>query len=333
LSSARAEGGRLKVGRLKGGRLLRAIAAVVVATLVAAAMVGCHPRPAEPPGGSAALEPAPAHADRFVTRAQLDAALALGAEVAGDARRAGLGPTVDVVVVPHHLVAGHLVAGALAYLAVEPPATVIIVGPDHFRAGPRVGTSLGVWRTAGGVVEPESDLVAALLLGGMAEEAWRAQEGEHSVGALVPFVRSLLPGARVVPITVRGDLSYEEAVALGKWLREWADGRGKGDAGVRLGRVVLVASVDFSHYLDRREAEKRDVRTIAALESGDWAALFGMGSEYLDSPASLAAAFAFAGSVEKPRFAVVAHTNSATLLGRLDLAETTSHYLLLIPSP
>jgi hypothetical protein len=44
-------------------------------------------------------------------------------------------------------------------------------------------------------------------------------------------------------------------------------------------------------------------------------------------------AFAFAGSVEKPRFAVVAHTNSATLLGRPDLAETTSHYLLLVPSP
>jgi AmmeMemoRadiSam system protein B len=329
LSSARAEG-----GRREGSRPLPAIAAVVVATLVAVTVnVGCHPRSTDPAGGSAGLEPAPAHADRFVTRAQLDAALALGAAVAGDARRAGLGQTVDVVVVPHHLVAGHLAAGALAYLAVEPPATVIIIGPDHFRAGPRVGTSLGVWRTAAGVVEPESDLVAALLLGGMAEEAWRAQEGEHSVGALVPFVRSLLPGARVVPVTVRGDLGYEEAVALGKWLREWADDRGKGGAGVRPGRVVVVASVDFSHYLDRREAEKRDVRTITALEGGDWAALFGMGSEYLDSPASLAAAFAFAGSVKRPRFTVVAHTNSATLLGRPDLAETTSHFFLLAPGP
>jgi AmmeMemoRadiSam system protein B len=91
-----------------------------------------------------------------------------------------------------------------------------------------------------------------------------------------------------------------------------------------------VASVDFSHYLPRTQAEDMDELTLAALTRADWPTLFGMGPSNLDSPGALAVAFAFAGAMEQTRFQVVEHTNSAGLLGRPDLPETTSHFLLTI---
>ncbi len=307
----------------------------------------------------------PAHADHFVTPAQfekaMDGAGAVAADLAtaaegnpgvvkGDAGAAEGDPgtaerdpgaadrdsdadsadaRIVAAVVPHHLVAGHLVAGLFAYLSADPPRTLVVVGPDHHNAGPRVGTSLASWRTGPGLVDVDVPLTAALIDRSLAGEAWAVQDEEHSVGVLMPFARRYLPETRVVALTLRSDVPFAEACALGRFLREWA-ATGAGEE-ARGGRgVFVVASVDFSHYLPRPEAERRDSTTLPALERGDWTALFGMGPSNLDSPAALAVAFVFAGDPDSPDFVVVEHTNSATLLGQPDLPSTTSHFLFAI---
>ncbi len=322
----------------------------------------------------------PAHARSFVGKADLEAAYRRAPEVCaaiadlagkrgetagaggspgGPASPAGFaagqaGPApFAAAVVPHHAIAGFLPAGLLAYLAPDPPDILVIVGPDHFLAGPAVGTGAASWVTPDGVVEADSELVGALIAGGLAEEAWEAHDGEHSLGALMPYVARYLPRTKVVPITLGGDVTRERAAALGRSLREWAGGlvapaqtgasggQGATSAGAtsafpptaargRQPRVFLLASVDFSHYLTLEEADASDAVTLDVLRRGDFGTLFTLGSGHLDSPASLALAFAFAGTLDSPRFAVVAHTNSATLLGRPDLDETTSHFLMLL---
>ncbi len=298
-----------------------------------------------------------AHADHFVTPADFKAGCGGAAPVAEAVNKSLAGRPLLAAVVPHHLAAGHLAAGLFSFLSADPPRVVVLVGPDHFRAGPRVGVSLASWRTMAGTVETDADLVEALLGAGLAQDAAQAQDGEHSVGALMPFLRHYLPGAKVVPLTLRGDVSYEEAVALGRFIRGWAEGAaagGTGDGvdggggnavaggaeasgcratGPGVGGVLVVASVDFSHYLSRAEADANDALTLQALQRGDWPTLFALGSGYLDSPGSLAVAFAFAGRTDRPSLEAVAHTNSASLLGRADLPETTSHFLLVLPGP
>jgi predicted class III extradiol MEMO1 family dioxygenase len=49
--------------------------------------------------------------------------------------------------------------------------------------------------------------VAALLEQGLAREDRAAQDGEHSVGALMPFVARFLRGTKVVALTVRRDVT------------------------------------------------------------------------------------------------------------------------------
>ena len=265
--------------------------------------------------------------------AQADGAAAAAASSAGAPATAG--------VVPHHLVAGHLAAGLFAHLAADPPSTVVIIGPDHRNAGPGVGTSYASWQTAFGAVEADIPLVAALLEQGLAREDRAAQDGEHSVGALMPFVARFLPGTKVVALTVRRDVTQEEAGTLGRFLGERAasGSEAAGPSGGGRG-LFVVASVDFSHYLPKAEADLRDAATLSSLGTLDWAALFGMGPSNLDSPASLAAAASFAAGEEASGsegaasqdvvFQVIQHTNSAELLGQPDLPETTSHFLLLV---
>jgi AmmeMemoRadiSam system protein B len=227
-------------------------------------------------------------------------------------------------------VAGHLAAGLFAYLAVDPPGVIIIAGPDHFNRGPPVGTSRASWQTAGGLVEPHLETIDGLIEAGLAREVRAVLEGEHSVGALMPLIKLYLPRARVVPLTLRGDVTFEQAAALGRHLAVAFSAPSRG-AGGPTERIVFVASVDFSHYLPKGEADARDALTLGALERGEWGALFAFGPHHLDSAASLAAAFAFAGYLDDPRFRMIAHINSATVLGRPGLQETTSYLLLTIP--
>lgn len=321
------------------------LAALVMAILLAVPTPGCgnadkatvrRPGRVAGTGGTG-----PGHTGTFVTPEEFAAAVRDAGAVARrlhdldgarerEPRPDGAG-SVLAAVVPHHVVASRFAAGLLSYLSENPPGILVIVGPDHRGSGPPVGTSSAAWETSEGLVEADAELVSALLGSGLAAEARAAQDGEHSIGVFMPFVRHYLPATRVVPLTLRGELPLDRAAALGRFVRAWADRRGA-TAKEEPGRpVFLLASVDFSHYLPAAEAEARDVSTVAALRNGEWGTLFTMGSAHLDSPAALAAAFAFAGSLNAPVFTVAEHANSATILGRLDLEETTSYFLMTIP--
>jgi AmmeMemoRadiSam system protein B len=89
--------------------------------------------------------------------------------------------------------------------------------------------------------------------------------------------------------------------------------------------TLLVASVDFSHYLPRDIADAKDVVTRQAIADFDLPAIMRMSPDYVDSPPSLGVLMqtmrlaGAAGPVEE------AHTNSGYLLGST-VMETTSYF-------
>lgn len=220
-------------------------------------------------------------------------------------------------VVPHHLLADRLISRVFAELGKQNPSTVILIGPNHENLGGPVVTGFQGWQTPFGVVEVKEETVNQLVQSQLAKKDEQVCGMEHSIGNLMPFIKYYLPNAKVVPVVLHHDLTLEEAGRLGKEL-----------AGLVKKDAVLVASVDFSHYLTWEEAEKRDQETLAAMKNRNLGQIFRMGNDYLDSPASLGVLFSAMEEKGIKEFTVLDHTNSGEIL-HSSLAETTSYFTML----
>jgi AmmeMemoRadiSam system protein A len=85
-----------------------------------------------------------------------------------------------------------------------------------------------------------------------------AHEGEHSIAVQIPFVQTVLPRAKIVPIVV-GSSDAATCARFGRALAKTLKGR----------RTVLVASSDLSHYPAQPDAVVVDRHTLEAVASLD----------------------------------------------------------------
>ncbi len=180
---------------------------------------------------------------------------------AGRPARAALG-----VVAPH---AGYVYSGGVAgkvFAAVEVPARVVVLAPNHTGLGWRISlVTRGVFRMPGGDVPIDAELAAAILeeIPG-ARDDLRAHVREHAVEVELPFLCARNPALRFVPI-VLGGLDEDEAIATGEGLARALDGAG--------GDVLVVATSDMSQYLGDAETRVRDRPAIDAMLAVDARAL------------------------------------------------------------
>ena len=289
-------------------RSVAALAALVLAvTLVLLAGLSCHDE-----GPEAAQAPAvarPSHPALFY-----DEATFVKAVGAADSRLGPEGPVAGGVI-PHHWLAGYLITAFFRGLADgDPPETVVLIGPNHSNAGSaRILTSDLVWATPFGLVEPAQEWIRWLTENGLVEIESSVLPTEHSVAGIMPAIKYYLPEARVVPLILSGELTGAETRRLSQALvGHWNEG------------VVLVAAVDFSHYLVRSEAERYDAITLDALRTFDTAALSTFDDRYLDSPPSIAVLMYTMIGLGADEFVLLENTNSGAL-AEDELAPTTSY--------
>ncbi|HWI60739.1 MAG TPA: AmmeMemoRadiSam system protein B [Symbiobacteriaceae bacterium] len=216
--------------------------------------------------------------------------------------------------VPHHNLAGEMFSRLFVQFEAAPPKTVIVVGPNHDNRGQRVITGRRGWSTAFGVVEADQALVTKLEAAGLATVDDRSLEPEHAIGALMPYLKYHAPAAKVVPVILHRGVTLREMERLAGFL-----------APLLSPDTVLVASVDFSHYLTRTRAEANDAVTLKAIQAFDLPALMEMGPDFVDSPPSLGVLMLAMRQIGADGPVVEGNTNSGRLFGS-DLAETTSYF-------
>ncbi|MGI6588778.1 MAG: AmmeMemoRadiSam system protein B [Peptococcia bacterium] len=237
--------------------------------------------------------------------------------LSGPKEQINLEGTILGGVVPHHLVAGSLIADFLSALVPQKPKVIILVGPNHHNLGGRIITGFSAWQTPDGLVEIEEKIVQTLLEKSLVGQDEQVLSREHSIGSLVPLIKHYLPQTKIVPLVLHHDVSLKEVDQLLTVLEPWLQEE----------KCVLLASVDFSHYLTRKQAEEKDRFTLKVMENFAYPTLFHLDNDYLDSPASLAMVFRYAESKELCDFQVLANTNSGQILQN-DFIETTSYFTL-----
>ncbi len=221
-------------------------------------------------------------------------------------------------VIPHHLLADKLIARVISALKEQKPATIILIGPNHKNNGsPMLTSSLG-WQTPFGVVEGDGKMVQNLCqASSLIHENDQIIGAEHSMGNIMPFIKYYLPETKVVPLILHNDITLDEASKLGKQLGNLM----KPD-------TVILASVDFSHYLTGEEAAKKDEETLLALKNKNLGRIFSMNDDYLDSPPSIGVLFQAMNQRGIDNFEVLDHTNSGILLDNKKI-QTTSYITLI----
>jgi AmmeMemoRadiSam system protein B len=218
-------------------------------------------------------------------------------------------------VVPHHLYVGPEFARFYDALAGQKPSVVVIIGPNHFEAGRAdIQTTALPYETPYGTLPADARLVQRLTSRGLAFVEDASFIREHSISAEVAFVRKAFPDTKLVPLILRVRLSRQRAEQLGKALAEMLPP----DA-------LVLASVDFSHYLPELAADFHDQTSRAALLNGDLDALQTL---EVDSPPSLTAFTAYLRARGALKPLLEKHTNSASYGGHPELEETTSHFFL-----
>ena len=181
---------------------------------------------------------------------------------------------LTALIVPH---AGYVYSGqvaAYAYKLLEKRRfdTVVVVGPSHYARFQGVSVyDRGGFETPLGVAPLDLDLIAVLeKRDSMIRFVEDAHTREHSVEIQVPFLQTVMPGFKLVPL-VMGDQDYSTCRRLADALADSIRGKS----------VLVVASSDLSHYhtydtartMDRIVRDRVDAMDpeglYAALEKGE----------------------------------------------------------------
>lgn len=222
---------------------------------------------------------------------------------------------ISVLIVPHHLVAHEYIRAGFNKVAQSrsQPKRIILMGPNHFFAGSgQVITETGSFKTAFGSLNTDDRFIQLLAEKNFASLEEEIPGADHAITAPIPFIKEFFPQATVVPLLMREPMSYKDTQTFGLFLAKnlTADD-------------LIVASIDFSHYLPKKIADQHDKESLVALRSLDTD--FFKEKIDADSPQILMTLSYYLKEIGQTRFEFLSHTNSGDLVGNPYETSTTSH--------
>ncbi len=221
-------------------------------------------------------------------------------------------------IVPHHLLACSLISEFFSSLSASKPDYVVVIAPNHNGIGKKeIITGSRGWATPFGVLSGDSELSKSLLDGFNSEENYQVLENDHSISGLVPYIKYYIPDSRIIPIMLKGSLSFEDCKDLAQKIQLTMEGK----------KYVIVASIDFSHYLTLEKADKMDEITLKAIQTRDFESIRNMGNDNLDSPPTLLTFLKTMQQFGADKFNVTAHSNSDRI-GGVKTDSTTSYFTM-----
>lgn len=180
--------------------------------------------------------------------------------------------------VPHHLLAGRLIAGFLKTAAASREQTetvtetVIVTATMHFTKDNPICTSLCDWDTPFGRLECDTVLTSVIMeeTGAVCDDDMAALD--HGISALIPYIKYYFPNSQIAFVLVdeKADKDIPDRLA------ELYSGFDK--------ECLFLFSADFSHYLPAHVTEQRDLETIDAVASRDYKKVAAMTDDNVDSP-------------------------------------------------
>ena len=233
-------------------------------------------------------------------------------------RRDSMNPGIKGGIIPHHILPSFIIADFFSCLSAEEIETIVLVGPNHYERGNfSVITSGYKWETPFGVLKPDIEIITDFEGKKIIEKDETVIPLDHSMTSILPFIQYYLPEVKVVPLILKSDFSEKEVDELAGELRKYIQSR----------KVILLASVDFSHYLTNFEAKEKNTESLEAIKKRSYDEIFAFGNEHMDSPASVALVLKVMDAIDSKQMTVLHDTNSGEMIGD-NFAQITSYLSL-----
>ncbi len=221
--------------------------------------------------------------------------------------------SVKAGVVPHHLLASHTIARFFQGLERnEHPEVVVVIGPDHEnRSFFNATVSQNSWLTPYGILKPQTKVISALVASHIVGVDERVFTIEHSISAEVAFIKRSFPNATFVPIVLKSSVSHEEAEAIARGL-----------SNVLPEKSLVLASVDFAHYVSPAEAQRENKVNIGVLTKQNIEEVGGM---FVDSKSTIYTLFRYLDFQKVKGCQILETSDTSTVVGDSTMEEVTSY--------
>ncbi|HEY9059493.1 MAG TPA: AmmeMemoRadiSam system protein B [Pseudobacteroides sp.] len=219
-------------------------------------------------------------------------------------------------IVPHHLLACDLIASFFKKVSKESYECVVVIAPNHKREGAKpVNTAMENWSTPFGILECDYEMTKSLTDLKLADNKPRLLEEEHSISSIVPYIKYYLPDVKIVPILLHGNYGLKNSIELGRNLNSVISQK----------KTLVIASVDFSHYLTPQKADLMDEITLKAIKGWDIEAISKMTNDNMDSPPSIMTFLTIMKGIGTSELVLLGHDNSARI-AKTYSDSTTSYF-------
>lgn len=213
--------------------------------------------------------------------------------------------TLIGLIVPHHDPVSFLTREALSQVHFKPDL-IILIGPNHFEAGksPRIVgqyQSLGRKKTPVFASKEMNELVSQNIV--VQDDSVITQE--HAIGVPLPFIQEKFGSTPILPIILKYHQNAQDIERLVNALVRLSDNK----------NILIIGSIDFSHYISSDIAPLRDAETKQYIEKRDYQKIATLSNEYLDSPWSLITLLQYLGKREVIGERLIAHTNTGLVAG------------------
>ncbi|MFA4999904.1 MAG: AmmeMemoRadiSam system protein B [Patescibacteria group bacterium] len=224
------------------------------------------------------------------------------------------------LIAPHHDLAADYSAELFQKICRYNIKRVIIVGPNHENTGAGdIITGPIAYNLPDGRVNSNQGMVARIIKEGIAVSDISRLSTEHSISNITPYVNYCFPEAEIVPLILNNRITLEQAKALGEYL-----------AADLNQETIIIASIDFSHYLPTERARVNDEITREALGARDYQKIYSFNDDYIDSPATAVTVLTATGQAGAENLEIVNNKNQAEAMGVSSLDSSTSYFTILL---
>jgi len=215
-------------------------------------------------------------------------------------------------IVSHHSLLAEKIARFFSVFKTQQPKTIVIIGPNHSNIGKGdILISKYPYQTPWGFVYPEEKYINELLSRKTAFNDETPFSREHSISSLVGFIKYYLPNVKIIPVVMKWGVTKERAELLANNLNE-----------ILPDDAVVIASVDFSHHLNKISANFHDEKSISAIQNFYYE---GVLSSEIDSPSSIYALLKYL-ELKGAQKVLYENTNSADFMDNKYLDDVTSYF-------